>query len=489
MATALATVAPPITKTFESAVQEGPCGADEVISIITTDKVDRDMEVILPGGINLTDYRSNPIVNWGHAKGLPTEGEVGMPIGRNLWIKPSRDGHGLVAKTAFDTNDPFAKRVRDKVKGGFLHSWSITFIPRSFGPPTREEIQRRPDWANARRIYREVDLVEYSSVGAPANTDAVTIAKATKPDDEGAAEEDDGEESMSYKAMCKDAQTCFGGMKHGKGATLHASKSKMHVHHEAGDDPDYDEIAIHRAYAGISRCKGIHVSKAAPDGDGYEVVARCKGEHPGETAEKSAEAMSSASGALGGFGVPEQDKGEPKEDDDGDAPDEEPDEAEDEIEEAGMIRRHSFVKLSGGDHHKAEARVASIHQRGLVPDIDQEMMASKSDPVARVQLFRKYKDGHLPTEHYIGHRVAKMEAIDDLKPPSTKPLGFKPAKPVSKPDSKPKAASLTSDWPISPLTPAEVYEAHARSLIQSAELSGIVDSVIRDCFDRARGRV
>jgi len=170
----------PLVKYYESTIQDGPCAANEAIGLITTDRVDRDGEVVVPGGIDLTEYRRNPVVMYGHAEGKPSEGEAGFPVGQSLWIKPSRDGSGLVAKHAFDTEDDFAARVCGKVKRSVLKCYSIRFLPVEFGRPTREEIDKHPAWAKAKTVYRKTKLLEYSVVAMPANVDAVTLAKRGK---------------------------------------------------------------------------------------------------------------------------------------------------------------------------------------------------------------------------------------------------------------------------------------------------------------------
>ena len=62
------------------------------VSKITTEAVDRDREVIIAKGIDLTAYNSNPVVllnhNW-----------QGLPLGKALWVKSH--GNGLTAKTQY----------------------------------------------------------------------------------------------------------------------------------------------------------------------------------------------------------------------------------------------------------------------------------------------------------------------------------------------------------------------------------------------------
>lgn len=172
----------PLTKYYESTIQDGPVGDDEIIALITTDRLDRDREVIVPSGINLDEYNKNRVVMYGHAKGTPQEGAAGKPVGKALWIRPSSDGRGLCARIKFDMKRAFAAETCGQIKDGFLNAFSITFLPIEFGPPTEAEIKKRPDWKGAKTIYRRSVLLEPSVVVFPANVDATVIAKnARKP--------------------------------------------------------------------------------------------------------------------------------------------------------------------------------------------------------------------------------------------------------------------------------------------------------------------
>ena len=143
------------------------------IDRITTKRVDRDGEIVLPQGAILDDYRKHPIVLWAHKYD-----ELGL--GRNMWIKA--DDEGLIAKTEYATH-PKAQEVYEYRKAGFPLAKSIGFIPleaveqkdfdsvdlKSLGL-TKEEVQ------GAKRIYTKWILLEYSDVPIPSNPDALQIA-------------------------------------------------------------------------------------------------------------------------------------------------------------------------------------------------------------------------------------------------------------------------------------------------------------------------
>ncbi len=151
--------------------------ARTVINYISTDAIDRDNEVIEHKGVVLDDYIKNPIVPWAHDY-------RGLPIGKNLWIKPDRKG--LVAKTYF-AKHPFAEQVFDlytediKGTGPVLKAWSVGFIPLKWkdaknGPQESGEIPGEGERSQkVRRTYKKWLLLEYSAVPVPCNAEALTL--------------------------------------------------------------------------------------------------------------------------------------------------------------------------------------------------------------------------------------------------------------------------------------------------------------------------
>ena len=146
--------------------------ARTVINYISTDAIDRDNEVIEHRGVVLDDYVKNPIVPWAHDY-------RGLPIGKNLWIKP--DKKGLVAKTYFLKHD-FAEDVFDlytediKGTGPALKAWSVGFIPlkwKDAKPDEKVAENERPQ--TVRRTYKKWLLLEYSAVPVPSNPEALTL--------------------------------------------------------------------------------------------------------------------------------------------------------------------------------------------------------------------------------------------------------------------------------------------------------------------------
>ena len=142
------------------------------ISILATPTVDRDREVVSPAGIDLKQFRANPIVTFGHRYDQ-------YPIGKAAWIRYDGDWDALKAKTVYEAKpdnwagDWAPDAVFSMVKSGTLRGKSIGFKPVKGHAPTGPEIKQHPELANAKWIFDEVILLEYSVVPIPANPDAL----------------------------------------------------------------------------------------------------------------------------------------------------------------------------------------------------------------------------------------------------------------------------------------------------------------------------
>ena len=149
-------------------------GIDEdersVIAIISTDAIDRDGEILLPKGMDAENFANNPVVPWSHWSMDP-------PIGKALWIK--KGVKRITAKVQFATTD-LAEEVWQLFKDGFLKAFSVGFIALESHKPTPAEIKKKPEWAEARRVFDKWELLEFSPVTVPANPEALRLAMKNK---------------------------------------------------------------------------------------------------------------------------------------------------------------------------------------------------------------------------------------------------------------------------------------------------------------------
>lgn len=152
-----------------------------IISYINTAAKDRDGEIVLPSGADLTDYRKNPVVLFGHRY-------HDLPIGKNMWIKA--DEKGLIAKTQY-ANHEEAEKVYQYRKDGFPLAESVGFIPLEYKTPTYKNGEAiwdsndleymglsKKDLKGVRAVYTKWSMLEYSDVAVPSNPEALELAKA-----------------------------------------------------------------------------------------------------------------------------------------------------------------------------------------------------------------------------------------------------------------------------------------------------------------------
>ena len=151
------------------------------ISLVTTDTVDRDGEVVLPQGGDWSQWKKNPVVTFAHQYDQ-------LPVGRGLWVKRARDGgvNGWLAKTEYRERPEvwegpwFADAVWHFVKSGDLPGKSIGFLPTEASPPEEKEVKGRPELAGVSLIIRKWVALEYAVAPVQSNPDAfvVSVGKA-----------------------------------------------------------------------------------------------------------------------------------------------------------------------------------------------------------------------------------------------------------------------------------------------------------------------
>ena len=149
-------------KTYSGAIKAASDKSRTLTHVITTKQVDRDGEVVIPRGIDVTNYRKNPVVFFNHRS------HNDPPVGRNLDMQVSDDEVTAITQFAgVEQMHPQAEMLYRLYRDGFMKSWSVGFRVSKESP--------QPVMAGqTRRTILEWDLLEYSAVGIPANPGAVT---------------------------------------------------------------------------------------------------------------------------------------------------------------------------------------------------------------------------------------------------------------------------------------------------------------------------
>jgi AAA+ superfamily predicted ATPase len=154
-------------------------GERAAVRLITTPRLDRDNEILIPSGAILEDFQDNPVSLYAHDY-------TGLPIGSDRWIKKVKEG--LLAKT-FYARHQFADDVYNCVKDKHLRASSVGFIPlESATPEDREKFEQlqelllkdyavsKDESGKAKNIYSSWILLEHSDVPVPSNQYALNLA-------------------------------------------------------------------------------------------------------------------------------------------------------------------------------------------------------------------------------------------------------------------------------------------------------------------------
>jgi len=119
-------------------------------------------------GIDLKQFKNNPLVLWMHMRPWRGTKDEILPIGtiENLRI----EGKRLLGEVTFDTNDTFARAISDKVDGGFLRMGSISFLPIE---TSRDEKWLKP--GQTRETVVKCRLIEFSIVDIGSNDNSLAL--------------------------------------------------------------------------------------------------------------------------------------------------------------------------------------------------------------------------------------------------------------------------------------------------------------------------
>lgn len=126
-------------------------------AVITTSSLDRHGENIITSGIDTTNYMAkNPVVLYGHDY-------FGLPIGKAIKLTEQKNKIKAQFKLAIDKYD-FANTVYEMVKEGYLNAVSIGGLVKK--------------WSEDYRTIEEMEMVEFSIVSIPANSDAMITSRS-----------------------------------------------------------------------------------------------------------------------------------------------------------------------------------------------------------------------------------------------------------------------------------------------------------------------
>lgn len=169
---------------------------DRVIEFIASKEVvDRSGDVVKIAGMDLKDFKRNPVIMWSHQHDTP-------PIGKAVSMR--KTGDELRMKVLFASADEygFADTIYRLARGGYVSATSIGIIPDydSMEYPDNKKLNGKP----IKRIINKSSLFELSVVPIPMNQDALTTGKILqKAIDDGVIDE---VEMKEFELLSKDAE-------------------------------------------------------------------------------------------------------------------------------------------------------------------------------------------------------------------------------------------------------------------------------------------
>ena len=124
--------------------------------IATTQGKDRDGEIVLQEGLDITNFMKNPIILFGH-------NYWDLPIGKATKVEKNSETGQTIVEGIFASEEmnPMAQKVRRLYDAGILVATSIGFIAK--------------EWEG--NVITQSELLELSFVPVPANPDALDMIK------------------------------------------------------------------------------------------------------------------------------------------------------------------------------------------------------------------------------------------------------------------------------------------------------------------------
>ncbi|PKO97068.1 MAG: hypothetical protein CVU12_02020 [Bacteroidetes bacterium HGW-Bacteroidetes-7] len=123
---------------------------------------------VVTSGIDLSQFKRNPLVLWMHSRPWRGTKDEVLPIGsiENLRVEDKK----LLGDVVFDETDTFAKAISSKVDGGFLRMGSISFEPIETSKDTK---WLKP--GQTRETVVKCRLIEFSIVDIGSNNNSLAL--------------------------------------------------------------------------------------------------------------------------------------------------------------------------------------------------------------------------------------------------------------------------------------------------------------------------
>lgn len=156
-----------VAKVVHKAAELSKVGEGEYEFVASDETPDRYGDVILASGWNLTNYKKNPIVLFGHDACNP------VGIASKVWVDSVAKALMIRIKMAAQGTSPFIDTLRSLLDQKIIRAVSVGFMP------TEDPVVMRDKDGNFKGFeYGGQELLENSLVSVPANPAALATAKS-----------------------------------------------------------------------------------------------------------------------------------------------------------------------------------------------------------------------------------------------------------------------------------------------------------------------
>lgn len=157
----------PQYRSGSTVIKATPDGADPIRIIASDESVDRYGDIVRAAGWELTNFRKNPVLLYGH-------NNRSFPVGRVEAI--GVEGTQLVATLGFMPDDvsPESVMVERMLRTGFLNASSVGFTPTK---APKRILDANNEWTGGYEFVGQ-ELMELSIVPVPALASALVVSRS-----------------------------------------------------------------------------------------------------------------------------------------------------------------------------------------------------------------------------------------------------------------------------------------------------------------------
>lgn len=162
--------------------------------VLTDDTLDAHSERVIARGVDISRFKSNPVMLYNHIRSVPGWWDDGgltndtiLPIGKWQNIKKTADQ--ITADAYIDMEDEFASKIGKKVAAGIISAVSIGYKALAYSDDPEDKVQGQKGYT-----ITKAELLEASLVDIPANPNALIVSKQIDQ------RKSDGKEPMGDKS-------------------------------------------------------------------------------------------------------------------------------------------------------------------------------------------------------------------------------------------------------------------------------------------------